>query len=84
MTSFTTGIEEAIFITWIKDFFKQTKIRKSYKRQILDSNIEKFSLMIRNDIDLFFSTKILIHVNKNAGLQINSSSITKRIKEELK
>ncbi len=36
MMGFTTGIGEVIYIIWIKDFFKQTNMRKSYKRRILD------------------------------------------------
>ena len=63
---FTTGIREAIHITWIKDFFKQINMRKDYEKQILNYNIEKFSLMIRDNIDMFSSTKILIQVDKNA------------------
>ena len=31
-TGFTTGIEEAIHITWIKDFIKQINIRKGYEK----------------------------------------------------
>ncbi len=34
-------------------------MREDYKRQILDYNIEKFSLMVRDDIDMFSSTKRL-------------------------
>lgn len=67
-TSFTIGIEETIYITQIKDFFKCTNIRKGYKKQILDYNIEKFSLIIRDNINLFFSIKVLTKVNKNAIL----------------
>lgn len=40
-------------------------MRKDYKRKILDYNIEKFCLMVRDDIDLFLSTKTLIQVDKN-------------------
>ncbi len=57
---FTTGIGLTMLIIWIKDFYKQTNMRKSYKKQILDYNINKFSLVIRDDIDMFFSDKILI------------------------
>lgn len=35
-------------------------MKKSYKKQILDYNIKQFSLMIKDDIKMFFSTKILI------------------------
>ena len=71
-------------ITWIKDFFKWTKMRKSYEKQILDYNIKKFSLMVRDDIDMFSSTKILTEANKNAELQVNSVSGAKSITEDLK
>ncbi len=84
ITGFITGIEEIMHITWIKDFFKRTNIKKGYKRQILDYNIEKFSLMVRDDIDLFSSTKILTQANENAPLQVNSMSDAKIIKKELK
>ena len=43
-------------------------MRKNYKRQIFDYNIEKFSLMIKDDINLFSFTKILTQANKNAAL----------------
>ena len=35
-------------------------MRKNYKKQILDYNIEKFSLIVKDNIDLFFSSKIFI------------------------
>ncbi len=40
--------------------------------------------MVRDDIDLFSSTKILTQANKNAALQVNSMSGAKKIREELK
>lgn len=40
-------------------------MKKDYQRQIFVSNIEKFSFIIKNDIDIFSSTKTLIHDNKN-------------------
>ena len=46
-------------ITWIKDFFKQTNMRKGYKKQILDYNVDKFSLMVRANLDMFSSAKTL-------------------------
>ncbi len=78
------GIGETIHITWIKNFFKQTNMRKDYEKQVLDYNIKKFNLMVRDDIDLFSSTKIQIQANKNAALQINSVNGAKKIREELK
>ncbi len=83
-TGFTTGIGEAMYIISIKDFFKLINIRKSYKRQILDYNIEKFSLMVKDDINLFSSTKILTQADENVALQVNSVSSAKKIREELK
>lgn len=59
-------------------------MRKSYERQILDHNIEKFNVIIKNDIDIFLSTKILTQANKNAVLQVNSMSDAKKIREDLK
>ncbi len=59
-------------------------MKKSYERQILDFNIENFSLMVRDDINLFSSTKILTQVDENAALQVNSVSGAKKIREELK
>ncbi len=40
--------------------------------------------MVRDDRDLFSSTKILTQVNKNAVLQVNFVSDAKKIREELK
>ena len=82
-TGFTTGIEEAMHITWIKDCFKQTNMKKGYEKQILDHNVEKFSLMIKDDIDMFFSTEILTEADKNTALH-NSVSGAKKITEDLK
>ena len=59
-------------------------MRKNYKKQILDHNIEKFSLIVRDDIDLFLSTKLLIQANKNVVLQVNSMNSAKEIKKDLK
>lgn len=58
VTTFITSIREAIHIIWIKDFFKQSNMKKNYKKQISNHNVEMFSLMVRDDIDLFLSTKI--------------------------
>ncbi len=59
-------------------------MRKSYERQILDCNIEKFSLMVRDNINLFSFTKIVTQVDGNVALQVYSVSGVKKIKEELK
>ncbi len=58
-------------------------MRKGYEKQILDYNVEKFSLMVRDDIDLLSSTEMLTQVDKNAALQVNSVSNAKKIREEL-
>lgn len=67
-TNFTTGIKKTIYIIWIKDLFKQTNMRKGYKRQILDNNIDKFNFIVRDDINMFSSYKIVIQGNKIAKL----------------
>lgn len=59
-------------------------MRKNHEKQILNHNIEKFSLMVKDDINMFLFTKILIQANKNGVLQINSISGAKNIGEELK
>lgn len=59
-------------------------MKKNYKIQILTHNIKKFNLIIRDDINLFFPTKILTQTNKNAVLQVNSMSDAKKVKRELK
>ena len=59
-------------------------MRKGYKKQILDHNVEKFSLIVRDDIDMFSSIKILTKAKKNAALQVNSVSGAKSITEDLK
>lgn len=43
-------------------------MRKNYKKQILDYNVEKFSLIVKNNMDIFPSTKILTEINKNTIL----------------
>ena len=59
-------------------------MKKGYEKQILDHNVEKFSLMIRDDINIFSSTKILTKADKDAALQVNSVSGAKSITEDLK
>ena len=39
-------------------------MKKSYKKQILDQNVKKFSLMVRDDINMFFSTETLTDTDK--------------------
>ncbi len=83
-TGFTTGIGEAMHITWIKDFFKWTNTGKGYEKQILDHNVEKFSLMIRANLARFSSAKTLTQADQDAALQVNSVSGAKKIMEDLK
>ncbi len=71
-------------IKWIKDFFERANMRKSYEKQILDENVEKFRLMIRDDIDMFSSTHTITEADKNDALQVNSVSGAKKMKEDLK
>ena len=59
-------------------------MRKGYEKQILDHNIEKFSLMVRDDIDMFSSIETLTETDKNAALQVNSLNGVKSIMEDLK
>lgn len=68
ITGFTIGIGKAIHLIKIQDFFQQINIRKVYENQILDHNIEMFSLMVKDNRDMFLSTKILIQADKNAVL----------------
>ena len=73
-----------MYITWIKYFFKQTNMRKSYEKQILDHNVEKFSLIVRADLDMFSSSETLTQVDQNAALQVNLISGANKIMEDLK
>lgn len=59
-------------------------MRKGYEKQILDHNVEKFNIMVRDDIDMFSSTETLTEADKNAALQVNSVSGAKKITEDLK
>lgn len=83
-TDFTTNIGEAMYIIWIKDFFKQTSMKKGQKKHILDYNTEKFSIIIKDDINMFLSTQILMQTEKNVVLQVNFVNDIKKIRVELK
>lgn len=72
-----------MYIICIKDFIKQINIEKAYKKQFLDFNIEKLSLIIRINLNLFFFVQILIHTNQNTVLQINLVNIVKKIMKNL-
>lgn len=57
---------------------------KSYKNQILNHNVEKFSLIIRDDRYMLSFIKTLIEANKNAALQINCVNDAKKITKDFK
>ena len=59
-------------------------MKNDYEKQILDHNVEKFSLMVKDDIDIFSSTETLIKADKNTILQVNSVSGAKSIIKDLK
>lgn len=59
-------------------------MKKSYENQILDHNIEKFNLIIKDDVDMFSSIEALIEASKNAELQVNFISNIKKIIKDLK
>lgn len=59
-------------------------MKKDYKRQIVDYNIEKFNLMVKDDINIFLSTELLTQTNNNTILQVNSVSNGMKIRKELK
>lgn len=71
-------------ITQINNFFKQTNMRKGYKKQILNHNIEKFGLIVRVDLDMFSFAKTLTQAKQNAILQVNLVNNAKKIMEDLK
>lgn len=84
INNFITNIGNAIYIILIKNFCKKTNIKNNYKKQILNYNIKKFSLIIKNIINKFFSSKTLIKANNNVILQINFVSNTKKFRKNLK
>lgn len=81
---FITSIQEVMQITWINNFFKPINMRKSHKKQILDHNVEKFWLIIRDDIDILLSTEMFMQANKNTVLEINFVNSAQKIREEFK
>ena len=46
-------------------------MKKGYEKQILNHNVEKFSLMMKDDINIFSSIEILTKADKNTALQVN-------------
>lgn len=59
-------------------------MKKSYKIQILDHNIQKFGLIIKANLNMFSSAEILIQVDQNTVLQINLVSGAKKMIKDLK
>lgn len=59
-------------------------MKKGYKKQILNYNIEKIILIVRADLNMFFFTKILIQANQNAALKINLVNDVKNNLKDLK
>lgn len=59
-------------------------MKKGYEKQIPDLNVEKFSLMVRDNLNIFFLIKISHQVKYNSALQINSVSSAKKIIKDLK
>lgn len=54
-----------------------------YKTYILNWNIEKFDLIIKNNINMFFFIKTLFKTNQNDILHINFISSVKKITKNL-
>ena len=59
-------------------------MRKGFEKQILDHNVGKFILMVRDDINMFSSTETLTEVDKNTALQVKCLSDAKSITKDLK
>lgn len=59
-------------------------MRKSYEKQILNHNVEKFDLIVKANLDKFFSAKILTQAKQNAELKFNPIKKAKKIMENLK
>lgn len=63
VTSFIIKTREAMYIILIQDFFKQIIIKKDYPKYNIDHNVEKFNLIVRVNLDIFFFTKTLTQAN---------------------
>lgn len=57
---------------------------KSYKKKIFNHNIKKVNLMIKMDLNMIFSAKILTQADQNTILQTNSINKIKKIVKVLK
>lgn len=58
-------------------------MRKYHGKQNLIHDVVKFSLMIRNDINMFLTIKLSTQVDNNIVLQVNSINDAKKIGKEL-
>lgn len=54
-------------------------MRIGYEKQILDHNTQKFSWMIRVDLNIFSSAETLIELNRIAKFQVKLVSDIKKI-----
>ena len=59
-------------------------MKNGYEKKSLCHNIEKFNLIVRNDINMFSFTQILIGANKNTALQVNFISGAKSLTKVFK
>lgn len=57
---------------------------KNYKKQTLNYNIEKFNLIIKAELNMFFFIKILTQINQNSEFQVNLVNNAKKIIEDLR
>lgn len=57
-----------MYIPQIKDFFKQTRMKKGYEKQILGHNLEKFNLIAKADLNMFSSAETLTQAKQNTTL----------------
>lgn len=59
-------------------------MKKSFQKQILDHNVKKFCLIVRANLDMLSSAKLLTETNPNAALQITLIRDAKKSIEDLK
>lgn len=57
---------------------------KGYKKQILNHNVEKFSLIVRAYLDIFAFAKRLTQADQKAKLLVDVVSGRKKMIEDLK
>lgn len=59
-------------------------MRIGYEKQILNHYLEKFTWMVKADLDMLSLIKALIQANKNAELQLNSVNGANEMIKDLK